>query len=100
MSVFEDIHQAYFGGITEVYIPKGKNLNNYNVNSLYPYASYNPMAGLEYESVDYMDETIQLDYSLFGFFYCKVKSYDNGYLGLLPYRTKDRVLYPLGSWEG
>lgn len=41
-----------------------------------------------------------MDDSLFGFFYCKIKSYNNGYLGLLPFRTLDRVIYPLGSWEG
>jgi hypothetical protein len=39
------------------------------------------MPGLNAEYVDYFDNTIKLDNSLFGFFYCKIKSYDEGYLG-------------------
>ena len=97
MAIFNDIHNAYFGGITEVYIPRGENLKYYDVNSLYPFASYGTMPGLNAEYVDYFGQTIKLDDSLFGFFYCKIKSYDKGYLGLLPFRTKDRVIYPLGS---
>ncbi len=58
MSVFNDIHKAYFGGITEVYIPYGINLKYYDVNSLYPYASYNPMPGLNAEYIDYFDKSI------------------------------------------
>lgn len=84
MSIFNDIHNAYFGGITEVYIPKGENLKYYYVNSLYPFASYSTMPGLPCEFVYYINKTINLDDSLFGFFYCKIKSYDNGYLELLP----------------
>jgi len=38
--------------------------------------------------------------SLFGFFYCSIKTPEDSYLGLLPYRTKSRVLYPLGHWKG
>lgn len=32
-SIYSDIKQAYYGGITEVYKPEG---HNYDVNSLYP----------------------------------------------------------------
>lgn len=49
MTVFNDIHKAYFGGITEVYIPRGTNLKVYDVNPLYPYASYGIMPGLNSE---------------------------------------------------
>lgn len=48
-------------------------------------------------NIDYFNKPIELHDSLFGFFYCRVTSYD-GYLGLLPYRMKDRVI--LGVWEG
>ena len=98
--MYKDIKQAYYGGVFEVYKPWGKNLKYYNVNSLYPFASYGTIPGLEAEFVDYFDKPIELDDSLFGFFYCKIKSYEKGNLGLLPYRTKDRVVYPLGFWEG
>ena len=96
-SIYEDIKNAYFGGITEVYIPRGTNLNYYDVNSLYPYASYNAMPGLESKFIDYFDRPVSLDDYFFGFFYCKIKTPDEGYLGLLPYRTKYRVLYLLGN---
>ena len=42
-SLFEDIKESYFGGITEVYRPYGENLYYYDVNSLYPHAALNPM---------------------------------------------------------
>ena len=59
------------------------------------------MPGLQSEYIDYFDKPIILNDSLFGFFFfCKIKSYDKGYLGLLPYRIRDRVIYPLVSWEG
>lgn len=45
-SVYSELKQAYYGGITEVYIPHGRNLFYYDINSLYPYASLNDMPGL------------------------------------------------------
>lgn len=106
MRVYNDIKNAYFGGITEVYIPKGENLKYYDVNSLYPYPSFNAMPGLSCEYVDYFQNSKILDSNMdedfFGFFYCKIKSYEKGYLGLLIYRLEQgkRVLCPVGSWEG
>ena len=44
----------FFGGITEVYIPIGEHLKYYDVNSLYPYASYGDMPGLKAKYVDYL----------------------------------------------
>lgn len=40
-SIYTDLKPAYYGGMTEVYIPHGKNLFYYDINSLYPYASLN-----------------------------------------------------------
>lgn len=45
-NMFSDIKEAYYGGVTEVYKPYGKNLLYYDVNSLYPYAALNNMPGL------------------------------------------------------
>ncbi len=45
-SIYKDLKQAYYGGITEVYRPYGENLFYYDVNSLYPFASLNDMPGL------------------------------------------------------
>ena len=56
-TVYKDIKNSYYGGITEVYIPcEAENdglLYYYDVNSLYPYASLNSMPGLDCEYMDY-----------------------------------------------
>src|ERR1700723_2112011 len=88
-SIYNNIKQSYYGGITEVYKPYGKNLLYYDVNSLYPYAALNNMPGLNCVYTDNINSNIGdiLD-NLFGFYYCKIKTKD-GYLGLLPHRTKN-----------
>ena len=45
-SLYSDIKQAYYGGITEVYRPYGNDLFYYDVNSLYPFVSFQSMPGL------------------------------------------------------
>ena len=101
---FSDIHKAYYGGRVEVYNPKITNTEcyYYDVNSLYPYASLNPMPGLKasfVENIDDSDDSLNLE-KLFGFFYCEIEYYGK-YLGLLPYRTeKSSLLFPIGKWCG
>jgi DNA polymerase type B, organellar and viral len=106
-NIWKDIHSAYYGGRVEVYNPRfptpsnkpGDVLYYYDINSLYPAASLNPMPGLKCK---YLQFTNQPDLNnLFGFFYCKVKTPANNYLGLLPYRTsKGNLLFPTGEWHG
>lgn len=101
-SLYEDIKQSYFGGITEVYKPT--NINNetlyyYDVNSLYPYASLNTMPGLNCLFEADINLSINDIPNFFGFYYCKVVT-TNSYLGLLPVRTRDGLIMPNGSWEG
>ena len=104
--IFEDIKKSYYGGITEVYIPTNANneeLYYYDVNSLYPYASLNPMPGLESTYEKDINRVLDLtnDYckELFGFFYCTVEANDN-YLGLLPHKKDGSIICPKGTWEG
>ncbi|RKF65812.1 putative DNA polymerase [Erysiphe neolycopersici] len=94
VSVFSFIKQAYYGGVVEVYRPYGVNLIYYDVNSLYPFASKNPMAGHICEYIE-SNEPIELS-GLFGFYYSK--SPDN-YLGLLPVHKKGLIM-PNGDWFG
>lgn len=97
-TIFNDIHQAYYGGRVEVYNPiiKDSIAYYYDVNSLYPYASLNPMPGLNATYIENIDKTLNLE-GLFGFFYCKVH-YSGKYLGLLPYRTENSsLLFPVGA---
>jgi len=35
--MLSDIRKGYYGGATDMYKPSGKNILNYDVNSLYPY---------------------------------------------------------------
>lgn len=79
--IYKDIKNAYYGGISEVYKPQGKNLYYYD------------------EYFEYFDKTIPMSYKLFGYFYCKIKA-TKAYIGLLPYRTDLGLLHPLGEWEG
>nr|QCS25166.1 hypothetical protein [Arthonia quintaria] len=98
-SVYRDIKQAYYGGITEVYKPTGSNLYYYDVNSLYPYASLNDMPGLECTKIQFFKYKEKIN-NLFGFFYCEIETTNNNYLGLLPYRTKKGIIFPQGKWYG
>ena len=95
-NVYNDIKQAYYGGITEVYKPYGANIYYYDVNSLYPFASLNSMPGL---SCTYIEKyNCNLD-TLFGYFYCEIETSDN-YLGLLPVVRDFELIMPVGRWKG
>lgn len=77
-SVYRDIKQGYYGGITEVYIPYGEDLNYYDVNSLYPYVALQDMPGLDCYKIEYYSNTQTIDI-LFGFFYCIINAPLNSY---------------------
>lgn len=97
---YEDIKQAYYGGCTEVYKPYGKNLFYYDVNSLYPYVALNSLPGLSCTYNEYYNDISPDIENLFGFYYCKIDTTNTSvkYIGLLPYRTKDKgLLFPLGK---
>ena len=97
--LFNFIKEGYFGGITEVYKPYGKNLIYLDVNSLYPYAALNPMPGTDcYFLESFEDKGLDLD-NLFGFFYARVKT-NNLYIGLLPVHKDNRLICPNGEFDG
>lgn len=99
-SLYKDLKQSYYGGITEVYKPYGKNLFYYDVNSLYPYVALQDMPGLTCSKVSFFEDYENID-MLFGFFYCRIETPLDGYLGLLPIRTNGGdLIFPLGQWEG
>jgi DNA polymerase type B, organellar and viral len=98
-TMFQFIYGAYFGGITEVYIPLAQIFNYLDVNSLYPSAALNPMPGLNCKWIEsYNSEGLDLS-ELFGFFHAEVET-NSQYLGLLPLRTKSGVIFPEGKYEG
>ena len=66
-SIYKDIKQGYYGSITEVYKPSGRNLYYYyDVNSLYPYVALQDMPGLICNKLLYYNDNIEID-KLFGF---------------------------------
>lgn len=96
---FNFIKLGYFGGINEVYIPYGKNLKYFDVNSLYPFAALNPMPGTNCEYLeDFTEEGLNLDL-LFGFFYAEVKT-NKQYFGLLPLHINNQLILPEGIFSG
>lgn len=98
-NLFDFIYSAYFGGITEVYKPYGKNLIYLDVNSLYPFSAKNPMPGLDCKFIVSFDKDgLNLD-NLFGVFHAEVIT-NNLYIGLLPVKSKDGLLFPNGQFEG
>ena len=100
-SVYSDIKGSYYGGIVEVYIPHGKDLYDYDVNSLYPFAALNPMPGLNCTYVSKIGKNIEnCIESLFGFYYCEIQTTDD-YLGLIPTKFSEKSIYnPIGFIKG
>lgn len=98
-SMYSDIKQGYYGGITEVYKPYGKNLYYYDINSLYPFAALSDMPGLECRK-HYLFDDVSVE-NLFGFFYCDVDATNvrSEYIGLLPVRSTG-LIFPLGKLSG
>lgn len=95
-SVFDDIHSAYYGSRVEVYKPVLDGIcYYYDVNSLYPYASLNIVPGCDCTYVESINQKLELN-DLFGFFYCKIKT-SNNYLGLLPLKHNNRLIFPVGE---
>ena len=98
-SLYKDIKQAYYGGITEVYKPRGENLYYYDVNSLYPSVALNDMPGLICSKLVFYEDYYNID-TLFGFFCCEIETPLDDYLGLLPFKTINGLQFPLGKWVG
>lgn len=97
--LFNFIKEGYYGGVTDVYRPHGRNLVYIDVNSLYPYAALNSLPGTEcYFLESFQEKGLDLD-KLFGFFYAKVKT-NNLYIGLLPVHKDGRLIQPNGEFEG
>lgn len=88
--IYEDIKQSYYGGGTEIYIPYGKDLYYYDVNSLYPYVALNALPGVKCTYIEFFNTTKDID-DLFGFYYCKIdtNNTDIKYIGLLPCKKMD-----------
>ena len=104
------LKQSYFGGITEVYTPLGKNIKSYDINSLYPHSmKYFPMPTGQPRYVNGCLGDIQKYLNIkreipYGIFKVKVKAPENLDKPFLPARRKTkngiRTIFPIGKWTG
>nr|WMB96963.1 hypothetical protein [Solanum melongena]WMB97175.1 hypothetical protein [Solanum aethiopicum] len=91
------IRRGYYGGHSDTYIPIGKELYYYDVNSLYPYVMKNfPMPGGEPVWRDNCED-MDLD-SMFGFIEAYVVAPHDIKRPFLPYRgSKKKRIFPTGE---
>jgi len=74
--MFLDLKQSYTGGSTDMYIPEGKNIYGYDVNSLYPTVMKNqemPIGNITY----FEGDILKVEPNAFGFFEVEITSPQN-----------------------
>jgi hypothetical protein len=96
--MLDDIRQGYYGGATDMYKPAGDNIYTYDVNSLYPYATFPMLKPMPLEFIRYHDEISDMD-TFFGYILAEITCPKDMKIPLLPFRNKDtnEVLYPTGT---
>lgn len=91
------IRESYFGGATDYYKQHGKNLNYYDVNSLYPFGMCKP---IPLKLIKYYEDMSSINLSNF-FGFCKVEvESPNTLRPILPLKYKDKTIFPTGKWVG
>lgn len=91
----DKIRKAYYGGRCEVFKKKGKDLNYYDINSLYPfvYSTKKMPVGEPERGVFNIFENE-------GLIKAKVKVKKNTHIPILPYRKESKLIFPVGEFEG
>lgn len=91
------IRKSYFGGATDYYKAHVKNVNCYDVNSLYPDAMLKP---IPYKMKKFHNDlaNTRLD-NFFGFCLVEVET-PNTLKPLLPYKDNNKTIFPIGKWTG
>jgi hypothetical protein len=85
--ILSDIKEGYTGGSTSLYIPYGKILFHYDVNSLYPSVMLNnqmPIGNIKF----FEGDITQIDPNVFGFFKCEIIAPDNLNIPILQTKVK------------
>jgi len=90
------VRKTYYGGRVEVFKMYGENLNYYDINSLYPYCMKN------YIPIGRPNKIIGNKNLLDSVGFAKAKVYSplEQYIPILPYRLKDKLIFPVGWFEG
>lgn len=98
--MYQDIKQAYYGGIVDVYRPFARKVKAYDINSLYPSVMFDlpvPTGIPKYIS------GLNLKLSeFFGFVRVKVEAPLDMFIPILPYKSEklNTTIFPTGTWEG
>lgn len=99
--VYNIIKKAFIGGRAEVYIPFGKDLYLYDINSLYPYAMTKPMPVGVPRYIGFENPTdIDSIKNEMGFAIVEAKVPRNTKRPLLPVKVKGLNYCPTGKWTG
>jgi DNA polymerase type B, organellar and viral len=100
--IANDIRSGYTGGAVDMYIPEGKNIKGWDVNSLYPSQMESKLMPVGVPTYFNGDIT-KIDENTFGFFYCKITAPDNILHPILQTRVKingiTKTIAPIGSWK-
>jgi hypothetical protein len=103
--IAEDIRSGYTGGSVDMFIPKSKNnknINCYDVNSLYPSQMHKQLMPIG-KPTYFKGDIRKIDPNAFGFFHCKIIAPDDIKHPILQTHIKTangiRTLSPIGSWE-
>lgn len=97
------IKESYYGGITEIYRPYGKNIHSFDVNSLYPYSmkKYPMPVG---KTKHFKGNIINFEKNPFGFFKVRVSAPIDMKIPILPRKLRSkngtRTIFPVGTWTG
>jgi len=97
--IFHELKKSYTGGSTDVYIPYGRNVKGYDVNSLYPSKMLeNPMP---VGNITYFEGDItKINSNAFGFFDVIITSPSkNLNIPIIQTKVKERTVSPLGKWR-
>lgn len=100
--IFNDIRKSYTGGSTDMYIPYGKNIFAYDVNSLYPFVMKD--YPIPIGNITFFDGDIsKIENNPFGFFEVEITAPDNLNIPILQTKFNTgngtRTISPLGTWK-
>lgn len=95
------VREGYYGGRVEIYKFSGKNLNYYDVNSLYPTVmqKYNYPTGKHIIMKGHENISKIIHDGYLGMIKAKI-TYPKSLICLLPVRTKEGTIYPHGTFIG
>lgn len=95
------IRNGYYGGRTEIYKMHGKNLNYYDVNSLYPSRMESEIFPYGKHFIAKEKKIIEkcLNKNMLGIVECEV-NYPKNKICLLPYRKNNKLYFPYGKFKG